>query len=69
MTKLSAPQFNHDICSAHDDPVTVTHRSEPTDALRRREGGGAEFLSRLRMDEQIDVVFPPVTVESRVPEL
>lgn len=29
MTKLSAPQFNHDICSAHDDPVTVTHRSEP----------------------------------------
>lgn len=69
MTRLSAPQFNHDVGSAHDGPVTVTHRSEPGDALRRLEGGSAEFLSRLRTDEQIDVVFPPVTVGFRVPEL
>lgn len=69
MTRLSAPQLIHDVCSAHDGPVTVPHRSEPADALRPLEGGSAEFLSRLRTDEEIDVVFPPVTVKSRVPEL
>lgn len=79
MATLSARQFNQDVSAAkraaHDGPVTVTDRGEPAyvlltiDDYRRLQRSNTEFLSRLRMDEEIDVDFPPLSIELRVPQL
>lgn len=73
MTTMSARDFNRDVSAAKRaadaGPVVITDRGEPAyvllsiDEYRRLHGDGADLVSRLRMDDDIDIDFEPVPSE------
>jgi len=80
VTTVSAREFNQDVSAAKraaaQGPVVVTDRGEPAyvllsigDYRRLTEPGCDELLARLRMDDDLEVDFPPVRLELAIPDL
>ncbi len=80
-TVMTARELNQDVSAAkraaNDGPVVITDRGEPAYVLlsigdfRALQHDEEDLVSRLRMDDDIDVDFGPVDREFslKVPEL
>lgn len=79
MVTMTAREFNRDVSAAKrkagSGPVVITDRGEPAYVLlsveeyRRLGEKGADLVSRLSMDDDVDVEFEPLQVDLKVPEL
>lgn len=81
ITTLSSREVNQDLGrakkAARHGPVIITDRGRPAHVLlsieeyRRLTGGQRNLVEALSMPglSEIDFVPPPVTIESRVPDL